>query len=158
MLETASTIKPPKPGYTLMNPGDPYLTHIGPLWVKIGEDAATLLLRAEHCHTNANGTVHGGVLMALMDVALALSLDPTLKREDPSSQAHAITMQLSCSMIGAGALGDLLVAQGMLDRATRTMGFASGRITAGDRLLMTSTALFKRPTAPARQLPAQEQR
>lgn len=155
MLKTDSPNEPPRPGYTLMNTGDPYLDYLGALWIKIDEDAATLLLRAERCHTNANGTVHGGVLMALMDVALALSLDHTLKREDPASHAHAITMQLSCSMIGAGALGDWLVAQGTLDRTTRSMGFASGRIIVGDRLLMTGTALFKRPSPLARQSQAQ---
>lgn len=147
MQPTAPTLTPPQPGYTLMGHGDPYLEHVGPLWVRSEEGLATLLLRVERRHTNANGSLHGGVLMAMIDVALAMSMDHALKRDDPSSHAHAITMQLSCSMMGAGALGDLLVAQGTLDRITRTMGFASGRITAGERLLVTGTALFKRPSS-----------
>lgn len=141
----------------MLGNGDPYFEHIGPVWVRYEDTAATLLLRVERHHTNANGSTHGGVLMALIDAALALSLDHAIRLDDPAGHAHAITMQLSNSLIGAGALGDLLVVEGRLDRLTRSIGFASGRITAEDRLLMTATGVFKRPPLPSSSRPQARQ-
>lgn len=137
--------QPPLPGFRLMG-HDAHLNHIGKLWVKTGSDEATLLLQAEPVHANANGSVHGGLLMTMLDVVLGMSLDSEVRAEGLAKPAHAITMQLSCNMVGAGAPGDLLVAHGKIDRLTRNIGFVSGRITTGDRLLITGSAVFKRPS------------
>ena len=48
----------------------PFLTHLKILTDTLGKGTATLSLPVEQHLTNSLGTVHGGVIMSLLDVAL----------------------------------------------------------------------------------------
>ena len=130
----------------LMEQGETFIDYIGPAWIRIGPDGATVLLEVHKQHTNPNGSVHGGVLMTLMDVALGSSVEGVLANAQP--QGHPITMQFSCNLVGAARLGELLRLEAQVDRLTRSVGFASGRISVGDKLVMTASAVFKNPSVP----------
>lgn len=147
--QTQPQPQPPEPGFTLMAQGGTFMDHVGPVWLRVDADRAVVLLRVERQHTNPNGSVHGGVLMTLMDVTLGSALEGALRARDTTGEGHPITMQLSCSMVGAARLGDLLHVEATVDRLARSVGFSSGRITANDRLVMTASAVFKPPAASA---------
>ncbi|MBL0421468.1 PaaI family thioesterase [Ramlibacter sp. AW1] len=134
----------PEAGFTLMEQGGTFMDHVGPVWSRADADGAVVLLRIGPQHTNPNASVHGGVLMTLIDVALGSALQAAMQGQ---GAGHPVTMQLSCSMVGAARLGDLVRAEARVDRLARSVGFSSGRIEAGGRLVMTASAVFKLPSS-----------
>ena len=49
--------------------------------IKIGEGSAVLTMKGGAAHHNAHGTLHGGLLCALADVAMGVALMSTLHEE-----------------------------------------------------------------------------
>jgi uncharacterized protein (TIGR00369 family) len=105
-------------------------------------DRVETCLRVEPHHLNPNGTVHGGVLLTLMDITLGMTVEAYLN--SPSGR-HPITVQLNSSMIAAASEGQLVLGQAQVDGSSRTMTWASGRIVCDGRVLMTGTAVFRNP-------------
>ncbi len=101
---------------------------------------------------NSWGVAHGGVVMALADVALAvaaLTLDPTAR--------GATTAELNLSFIGPGR--GRLVAEGRCLRAGKTLAFCEGEIRDADGSLVAKalgTFLLRHggPSSPGDALPA----
>lgn len=135
-------------GFTLMRQGSTFMDLIGPVWLSATPAGAVVLLEIGQQHTNPNGSVHGGVLMALLDVALGSSLEAALQTGSADGHGHPITMQLSCNMVGAARRGEWVRVDATVDRLARSVGFSSGRITVGERLVMTGSAVFKTPAPP----------
>ena len=66
-----------------------------------GNHSARLRMFPQIHHTNARGTVHGGVTMALLDMALFATFATVLK----GNAEQAVTLDLATQFIGAGELG-----------------------------------------------------
>jgi uncharacterized protein (TIGR00369 family) len=117
-----------------------FTRYVGPLYrLADGDDAAIrrfAFVVAEH-HLNAAGTVHGGMLMMLADVAMG----QTARRAAGGKVCS--TVSLNCDFVGPGKPGDLVEARVRVTRASRTMIFLSGDIVAGDRVLLVATGLWK---------------
>lgn len=143
-------LRPPLPGFELLHQENTFLDVAGPVWRRIDGGTATVVVDVARKHTNPNGTVHGGLLMTLMDVTLGSAVQGHLQAASSDGEGHPITMQFSCSLIGAAREGQQVRVEAEVDRVTRTVGFVSGRAMAGDQLLMTATAVFKNPSRPAR--------
>jgi len=138
----------PEPGFELMFEHETFIDFIGPVWRRFDEGSATLLLRVDKQHTNPNGTAHGGVLMSVMDVTLGSGVEAALRGTPQPRHGHPVTMQLSCSMIGAAFQGEWLRAEATVDRVARSVAFVSGRMTTTDgRVVMTATGVFKNPSS-----------
>lgn len=88
-------------------------------------------------HMNAAGSVHGGMLMTLAD--LAMSRTSRLASSAPSCS----TVSLNCDFVAPGRLGDLIEARVRVTCTTRTMVFLSAELLAGDRVLLVATGLWK---------------
>jgi|SRR5581483_9789710 len=86
------------------------------------EGEAALEIEATDAHLNANGIVHGGVLMSILDMAMATSVTATLA---PAERAASITIQTS--FLKAAKVGRL-VATGRVLKRGRTAAFAEGEI------------------------------
>ncbi|CAN5475966.1 PaaI family thioesterase [soil metagenome] len=147
-MNDQQAMTPPSPGFELLAQGNTFLDTVGPAWIRVEGGSATSLLDVARQHTNPNGTVHGGMLMSLMDVTLGSAVQGHLQAASPGGEGHPITMQFSCSLIGGAAAGQQVRFDAKVDRVTRTVAFVSGRATSGDRLLMTATAVFKNPSPP----------
>jgi len=93
-------------------------------------------------HMNSAGSVHGGMLMTFMDVAMG----QTSRLE--SGAKGGSTVSLNCDFVGPGRLGDLVEARIRVSRRARTMIFLSGELYAGDRLLLVANGLWKVVTEP----------
>jgi uncharacterized protein (TIGR00369 family) len=83
----------------------------------LGQGTARLSLPIEPQFTNSLGTVHGGVIMSLLDVALC-----TAARTLHPDSVGVVTIDLSTSFVGAGS-GERLVAEGRVLKDARTMSF-----------------------------------
>ncbi len=106
-----------------------------------GGQAELILALKEDAHTNSFGVAHGGVLMTLLDVAMAHAAR-SLNLHLPNGGPGLVTLEMKTSFMRPG-LG-LLRAQGSVLHATPKMTFCEGRVLneAGE-LCAHATATFK---------------
>jgi uncharacterized protein (TIGR00369 family) len=83
----------------------------------LGAGTARLSLPIEPHLTNSLGTVHGGVIMSLLDVALC-----TAARTLHPESVGVVTIDMTTSFIGGGG-GPRLVAEARVMKDARTMSF-----------------------------------
>jgi len=93
-------------------------------------------------HMNASGTVHGGMLMSFVDMAMG----QTSRAETGATGGS--TVSLNSDFVGPGRLHDVVEARVRVTRRARTMIFLSAELVAGDRLLLVATGLWKVLGAP----------
>jgi uncharacterized protein (TIGR00369 family) len=98
----------------------PFLSHLKIHTEQLGEGTATLSLPIEPHLTNSFGTLHGGVIVSLLDVALC-----TAARTLHPESLGVITIDLSTSFIGAGT-GERLRAEARVLRDGRSLSFVEG--------------------------------
>jgi uncharacterized protein (TIGR00369 family) len=90
-------------------------------------------------HMNSGGTVHGGMLMAFVDIAMSQTARAV------SGAKSCSTVSLNCDFVGPGRLGDTIEARVRVTRRARTMVFMSAELVTGDRPLLVATGLWKLP-------------
>jgi uncharacterized protein (TIGR00369 family) len=95
----------------------PFVAHLKILTEALGEGAARLSLPIEPHLTNSLGTVHGGVIASLLDVALC-----TAARTLHPESTGVVTVDLSTSFIGGGS-GARLLAEARVLKDGRSMTF-----------------------------------
>jgi uncharacterized protein (TIGR00369 family) len=108
----------------------PFVTHLRIATEALGEGTARLSLPIEAHLTNSLGTVHGGVIMSLLDVALctaARTLHPT--------SVGVVTIDMSTSFIGGGS-GERLLAEARVLKDGRSMSFVEGEAKNADGSLV----------------------
>jgi uncharacterized protein (TIGR00369 family) len=98
----------------------PYLQHLRIQTDALGQGTARLSLPVEREFTNSLGTVHGGVIMSLLDVAVC-----TAARTLHPESIGVITIDMSVSFIGGGT-GQRLNADARVLRDGRSMSFVEG--------------------------------
>ena len=95
----------------------PFLSHLKILTEELGKGTAQLSLPVEAHLTNSLGTVHGGVIMSLLDVALC-----TAARTLHPESLGVITINMSTSFIGGGK-GAKLLADARVLKDGKSMSF-----------------------------------
>jgi uncharacterized protein (TIGR00369 family) len=119
----------------------PFVEHLGfeLLAFEGGRSEIALTMREEL--TNSWGVAHGGLLMTLLDVALAhAARSPAQAGGEPFPGVVTIEMKTSFMRPGQGRL----VAHGQLLQRTATMAFCDGRIIDAEGTLVThATGTFK---------------
>ena len=108
----------------------PFVSHLQILTEALGEGTARLSLPVERHLTNSLGTVHGGVIMSLLDVALC-----TAARTLHPESVGVITINLSTSFIGAGN-GAKLYAEARVLKDGRSLSFVEGEAQNADGTLV----------------------
>ena len=108
----------------------PFLTHLKSRTETLGKGTATLSLPVEKHLTNSLGTVHGGVIMSLLDVALC-----TAARTLHPESVGVITINLTTSFIGAGS-GSKLLAEARVRKDCKSMSFVEDEAKNADGSLV----------------------
>ena len=108
----------------------PFVQHLKILTEELGQGTARLSLPVEKELTNSLGTVHGGVIMSLLDVALC-----TAARTLHPDSIGVITIDLSTSFIGGGS-GERLIAEARVLKDGRSMSFVEGEARNADGSLV----------------------
>jgi uncharacterized protein (TIGR00369 family) len=98
----------------------PFVAHLKILTEELGRGTARLSLPVEPHLTNSLGTVHGGVIMSLLDVALC-----TAARTLHPESMGVVTIDLSASFIDGGR-GARLLADARVLKDTKSMTFVEG--------------------------------
>jgi uncharacterized protein (TIGR00369 family) len=108
----------------------PFIQHLQIRTESLGKGTARLSVPIEPHLTNSLGTVHGGVIMSLLDVALC-----TAARTLHPESVGVITINLSTSFIDAGG-GAKLYAEARVLKDGRSMSFVEGEAKNEDGALV----------------------
>ena len=98
----------------------PFVQHLKINTDTLGQGEARLSLPIEPHLTNSLGTVHGGVIMSLLDVALC-----TAARTLHPDSVGVVTIDMSTSFIGGGS-GARILAEARVLKDGRSMSFVEG--------------------------------
>jgi uncharacterized protein (TIGR00369 family) len=115
----------------------PVLDLVGPVYARGAGRDLVLGLRAEAKHCNARGTVHGGMLATLADVALgytvAFSSEPA---------AGLVTASLSLDFAGTAHAGDWLETHVDIQKQGSRLSFANCYVCVGAQRIVRASAVF----------------
>ncbi|KAE9648880.1 PaaI family thioesterase [Pseudomonas sp. PB103] len=115
----------------------PFLDLLGPFFYRKDAEGLTIGIRVEEKHTNARGLAHGGLFMALADVALgyntAFSKNPPLK---------LVTTTLTTDFAGSAKIGDWLEASVDIQKTGSRLVFANSYISVGEERVVRASASF----------------
>ena len=115
----------------------PFIEHLGIRILEKGDGVVRLRLDPRPEFANSWGSMHGGALMTLLDVALA-----SAGRSLDDQCNGALTVEIKVNFIAA-ALGPVL-AEGRAQRAGRSLIFSEGELRSEDgSLLAKATGTFK---------------
>ena len=108
----------------------PFVSHLKILTEELGKGTARLSMPVEPHLRNSLGTVHGGAIMSLLDVALC-----TAARTLHPESIGVVTIDLSTSFIGGGS-GAKLYAEARVMRDGRSMSFVEAEAKNDDGSLV----------------------
>lgn len=115
----------------------PLLDTLGPFYGKGTGANLVIGLRVAEKHTNSRGTVHGGVIATMGDVALgytmAFSSDPPRR---------ALTANLSIDYTGSAKVGDWIEARVDAYKIGKTLAFANAYLTVDGVQIARASAVF----------------
>ena len=122
------------PGFAPIFRTSPFLETIGPLY-SAGSGAQLVVgLRVQEKHTNARGTLHGGVLASIADIALGYGL--ATSTHPPTSM---VTANLSVDFAGSAQIGDWIETSLDIQKVGSRMAFANVYFTLrGERIARAS--------------------
>ena len=119
---------------------------LGALWTRRDKDGWRYAVQLDNSHANAQGVIHGGVLMSFMDHALSLML------WEASGRAMCSTIHLDSHFLSAVVPPAFVELDGQILRQGRTLAFARGMLRVAGTDVMEATGVWS--IAPARQSPA----
>jgi len=115
----------------------PFLNLLGVKLLKMQDGIGEISLTIEEKHTNSWSVAHGGVLLALVDAAMAVAA----RSADPDDRS-VVTIELKNSFMQA-ANGQIHVIGKVVHQST-TMAFCEARVfDVGEKLCCLATGTFK---------------
>jgi acyl-coenzyme A thioesterase 13 len=115
----------------------PVLELIGPLYCRGEGKDLVLALRVEARHCNARGTIHGGILATLADVALGYTM--AFASTPPTS---LVTASMTLDFAGTAKIGDWIEAAVDVLKQGGRLAFANCYITVGEQRIVRASAVF----------------
>ncbi|MFY7837959.1 MAG: PaaI family thioesterase [Novosphingobium sp.] len=107
-----------------------------------GVRRARLRMFPERRHSNLLDAVHGGVTLALIDIALFATMRTLLSGD----AAGSVTLDLSTQFIGAGRIGEPLDAVTEVLRETGRLVFLRGLVMQADDTIAAFNGTIRKPT------------
>lgn len=123
-------------GWQPVRPGA-FITLIGPIYMRTVAGQPQFCFRVAPKHDNTQGRPHGGMIMSFLDEALGWSAH--IARPHDSF----FTISLDCQFVGGSVVGDLVVAEAEVVRATKSLMFMRGDCKVGTRVITSATGIWK---------------
>ncbi|TNE38223.1 MAG: PaaI family thioesterase [Alphaproteobacteria bacterium] len=114
-----------------------YVDKIGPLYFKRDGEQYTYGFLADESHANANGIVHGGMMMSFLDEALGNIIWRLVGRK------RCATISLNCDFVSAGRVGDWIEVNYEISRHGVSVVFIRGELVARGEKIMTADGIWK---------------
>jgi len=111
--------------------------HAGPLYFRRLGGAMRLAFRVAQKHLNPRQTLHGGMMMTLIDDAMGLAVGME------TGSGSMATVSLNGDFLAAAKLAEWVEAEGKVVRRTRALVFARGTIFCGERTLLTASGVWR---------------
>jgi uncharacterized protein (TIGR00369 family) len=110
-----------------------------------GDNGARLrLVEPKYLHANLHGALHGGVILALVDIAMFA----TLYIASGSDAAGSVTLDLNCQFIAPGELVKPVDVVSEVLRETRRLAFVRGIVEQDDTLVASYSGTLRKPSRP----------
>lgn len=100
-----------------------FVDGLGDIYYRDEGDGVLACIETARRHANGLGFLHGGFLMAFVDVAMFATIRHLL-----ATQA-AVTLQCSTDFLAAGTVGDLLEGRGRIVKETGKLVWVAGTLT-----------------------------
>jgi acyl-CoA thioesterase len=117
----------------------PFIQELGVEFISSGNGKSEVALNLAAWHLNSWSVAHGGVLMSLLDVAMAVagrSLFP--------DAGGGVTVEMKTSFLQPGKAGARLIATGNAFHRSSTMAFCEGEVRDDqNKLIAKSLGTFK---------------
>src|SRR5271163_1061994 len=117
----------------------PFIKDMGVEFVSAENGRAVIALDLTARHLNSWSVAHGGVLMTLLDVAMAVagrSLDP--------AAAGGVTLEMKTNFLQPANAGTRLIASGHVFHRSSAMAYCEGEVRdTADRLIAKAMGTFK---------------
>ena len=124
----------------------PFIKDLGVEFVSADNGRAVVALDLAPRHLNSWSVAHGGVLMTLLDVAMAVagrSLDPAV--------GGGVTLEVKTSFLQPANAGSRVIASAQAFHRTNTLAFCEGEVRDTDqRLIAKAMGTFKYLKLPSR--------
>jgi len=119
----------------------PFLAFLGARWRDLGPGRAELVLDQQPHHSNSLDMAHGGVVMTMLDVAMARA-GGTLADPDRGERSTLITIEMKTTFMQP-AVGSLR-AEGRVLQRTSSLAFCEADLFDGSgRLSARASGIFK---------------
>jgi acyl-CoA thioesterase len=117
----------------------PFIKDLGVELVSAAEGRAVVALTLAPRHLNSWSVVHGGVLMTMLDVAMAVA-----GRSLDAATGGGVTVEMKTSFLQPANAGGRLLASAQVLHRTRTMSFCDAEVRDADqRLIAKAMGTFK---------------
>ena len=128
---------PPPEGYVPAEGRGGFSTLNGPYFYKSATERRRSR-RSSPCqrHANGMGLVHGGMLSAFLDGVLAGAVWR-------GTDKTAVTIHLSIDFLHMARVGEWVMGEARMTRATKDVAFAEGRAFVGGRDVVRASGIFK---------------
>ncbi|MFO1108717.1 MAG: PaaI family thioesterase [Bradyrhizobium sp.] len=127
----------PPPGFQPFGVSDGFIGHNGPyFWRSIEDGSVEFGFQTDARHGNPNGVLHGGAVLAFLDTILGHAVFKGAGKK-------CATISLDSRFIGTAAPGAWIGGRTTLRNLTRSFAFVDAEAFEGDKLLVTSTAIFR---------------
>ena len=124
-------------GYEPLVRTSAFLNETGPYYFRKSESGFSVALLARQMHTNLGGTVHGGLLATLADIAMGYVASVA-----QSPPLRMLTVNLSIDFLGEGQCGDWLESHVSISKMGSRLAFVSAVITGNGALIARTSAVF----------------
>jgi acyl-coenzyme A thioesterase 13 len=127
----------PPPGFEAYSEPSSFLERIGPLLQKRTSSGVVFGVRVAEHHCNRRAMAHGGLIVALADVALG-------KTGEWFSQppVSLLTASLTVDFYGAAYLGDWLEVETDVTRIGRQVAFGNCYLCVADKIVARASGVF----------------
>jgi uncharacterized protein (TIGR00369 family) len=114
-----------------------FLETIGPLWMRTDGAMPRFGFIVDSKHLNRIGSVHGGMLLSVLDHAFGMAVVASLR------SSRAATVQMNAQFVGAVRPGDFVETDCTVLRRTRSLMFLRGECRVGDTIVVAADGVFK---------------
>jgi uncharacterized protein (TIGR00369 family) len=114
-----------------------------PLFSRIGDGTVTLALRVRDAHCNGKGFLHGGVINALADNAMGLSVIETLCQRGIERSRGGATVSLSLDFLQTAQVGQWVEFEPRVLKVGRGIGFADCLVLADSQIIARGNATYR---------------
>ena len=117
----------------------PFIKELGVEFISAGDGRSVLALDLAPWHLNSWSVAHGGVIMSLLDVAMAMA-----GRSLNSKAGGGVTVEMKTSFVQPAKEGSRLIVSGRVFHRSTTMAFCESEVRdTHDRLIAKAMGTFK---------------